>query len=216
MKKILLLIIVLFCLTGCSLDYEINFDYNNINEKISAEIDGDIYEIANTIDGDGLYLEKELVEEKTPALKGFKDYYNKSIKVIGNKSQVLLNYKYQYDNFKDSYLIDRCFEESYVKNTDDYIYVSLGGNFKCFKDDDITIKVSSKYDVVKHNADKYKDGYYLWDIKMSDEENNIELYISKEIPKEEKDNLSTLKIVLIVIFIIVGITIYLLKKKTNN
>ena len=65
MKKIILLIVCIVFLTGCTLDYEINFGRTLINENISATIDGDIYDIASSIDGDGFYLEKEIVEGKT-------------------------------------------------------------------------------------------------------------------------------------------------------
>ena len=52
MKKVLLLIICVFLLTGCTMNYEINFGRTIINENISAEMDGNIYEIASIIDGD--------------------------------------------------------------------------------------------------------------------------------------------------------------------
>lgn len=216
MKKVILLIICMFFLTGCTMNYEINFGRTIINENISAEIDGNIYEIASSIDGDGFYLEKELVEGKIPALKEYKDYYSKNIEVKKNVSYVDLNYKYTYDNYKDSYILGRCFEKSYVQNTDEYLYVSLGGNFKCFKEDDVSIKVSTIYDVVKHNADTVKNGDYIWDIKLSEDDNNIELYISKEIPKKEEKGFSSIKLFIFVAIVVLGIVIITIKKKINN
>ena len=97
MKKILLLIICLFCLTGCTLNYEINFGYTMIEEHINATMDGNIYEIASSIDGDGFYLEKEIVEGNIPSIKGFKDFYTRKIKVKNNSSVVDLDYIYKYD-----------------------------------------------------------------------------------------------------------------------
>jgi hypothetical protein len=216
MKKMILLIVCVVCLTGCTLNYEIDFGRTIINENINAEMDGNIYEIASSIDGDGFYLEKELVEGKIPSLKGYKDYYSRKIKVENNKSLVDLNYKYSYDNYENSYILNRCFEDVYVKNTDDYLYVSLGGNFKCFKEDDVRIKVSSSYDIVKHNADEIKDDYYLWDIKLSEDDNNVELYISKELKDEEKKSISSIKIIIIIIFIILGIGILIFKNTLKN
>ena len=97
-----------------------------------------------------------------------------------------------------------------------YLYVSLGGNFKCFQDKDIRIKVSSVYDVVKHNADEVNDKYYIWDIKMADDENDIELYLSKDIKEEEEKSSSSFRIVLIVIFAILGLIIFLINKKVRE
>lgn len=213
MKKILLLIICLFCLTGCTLNYEINFGYTMIEEHINATMDGNIYEIASSIDGDGFYLEKEIVEGNIPSIKGFKDFYTRKIKVKNNSSVVDLDYIYKYDEYENSYLLTRCFEKTYVKNTDDYLYVSLGGNFKCFKEDDIQIKVSSMYDVVKHNANKVEDNYYIWDIKLADDENKVEFYISKEITEKENNKVSGWKIVIIILFGIIGLFIYINKRK---
>ena len=213
MKKILLLIICLFCLTGCTLNYEINFGYTMIEEHINATMDGNIYEIASSIDGDGFYLEKEIVEGNIPSIKGFKDFYKRKIKVNNNSSVVDLDYIYKYDEYENSYLLTRCFEKAYVKNTDDYLYVSLGGNFKCFKEDDIQIKVSSMYDVVKHNANKVEDNYYIWDIKLADDENKVEFYISKEITEKENNKVSGWKIVIIILFGIIGLFIFINKRK---
>ncbi len=216
MKKIILLIVCIVFLTGCTLDYEINFGRTLINENISATIDGDIYDIASSIDGDGFYLEKEMVDGRLPALKEYKDYYTRKIKVENNISYVDMNYKYDYDNYANSYLLGRCFEKTYVKNTDKYLYVSLGGNFKCFKEDDIRVKVSSIYDVVKHNADIVKDDTYMWDIKMSEDDNNIEFYISKEISEKKEESTLDIKFIVIVSFIILGIIIFVFRKKVKN
>ncbi len=216
MKKIILLVIFVLLLSGCDLSYEINFGKDSINEYVHAEMDGNIYEIASGLDGDGFYLEKELVEGKVPSLKGYKDYYSRKIKLVDDTSVIDLNYEYDYDNYEDSYVLSRCFEKSYVKNTDDYLYVSLGGNFKCFQDEDIRVKVSSVYDVVKHNADEVNDKYYIWDIKMADDENNIELYLSKDIKEEEEKSGSSFRIVLIVIFAILGLVIFVINKKVRE
>lgn len=216
MKKIILMIICMLFLTGCDLTYEINFDYNNIDEQINATFDMNIYEFAETIDGDGFYLEKELAEEKIPSLKEYKDYYKKQIKVSGNTSDVKLSYRYNYDNFENSYLIHRCFEKAYVKNTDEFLYVSLGGNFKCFKEDDVRIKVSSKYDVIKHNANDYKDGYYIWDIKIAEDDNKVELHLSKDIQEKKKSAFSIFKTILVILFIVSGGSIFFIKKKLDN
>lgn len=216
MKKIILLIICTVCLTGCTLNYEIDFGRTIINESINAEMDGNIYDVASSIDGDGFYIEKELVEGKIPSLKGYKDYYSRKIKVNGNKSLVDLNYKYTYDDYENSYILQRCFEKSYVKNTDDSLYVSLGGYFKCFKEDDIRVKVSTDYDVVKHNADIVTDDYYIWDIKLADDENKVELYIAKEVPTKEEKSSNGIKIFIFISIVVLGIFVLSLRSKFKN
>lgn len=214
-KNILILIAVLF-LTGCGLEYEISFDENEIKEKITATFNSDIYDVANSVDGDSFYIEKELVENDVPALIDNKDYYNKVIDVKDNKSTVKLKYSYSYDNFENSYLLDRCFENVYVNNTEEYIYVSLGGNFNCFYEDDIQIKLSTKYKLTNHNANKIKDGYYIWNINMIDDESEIKFLLTKE-EASIRDTSSSSQIILLIVLLIVTIAaVVLLKKYAKN
>ena len=51
---------------------------------------------------------------------------------------------------------------------------------------------------------------------MADDENDIELYLSKDIKEEEEKSSSSFRIVLIVIFAILGLIIFLINKKVRE
>ncbi len=218
MKKITLIIAICFILTGCTVKYDIHFDELGITEKIEGTIEGNIYEMAKEIDGDGYYFQQELVNNKIPALKNYKKYYNKKISVNGNNSNVFLNHRYKYEEIKDSYIINRCFEKVSIINDKEYLYVSLGGNFQCFdfENDNIEVQVSSNYQIIEHNAKEEKNGKYIWDINIADKENKIEFQLLKKTKEKETNKLNTLRIVVLILIILTGIILLIIKKSIKN
>ncbi|MBQ8235008.1 MAG: hypothetical protein IJZ36_05455 [Bacilli bacterium] len=204
MKKLIILL-SLFLLTGCNLKYEIYFK-DGIHENIDIIFMDDIYKIASSLDGDGFYLEKELVENDIPSLINYKDYYNKSI--INNKN-VKLDYNYTYDNFNESYIINRCFENVSIKNDDKQLYIHLSGNFKCFDNKKFDISIKSDYKVLNHNANKFKNNNYIWNINTN-EEVDVLLHISKE----KINNIEfkyIYQIILLIVLIVMGFVVYKVK-----
>ena len=87
MKKIILLFISIFLISGCSMQYEVHLDEYQIEETIKGTFDNDIYEVANNITGDGYYLEKEIVDRYIPAYSDFRDFYDIEIIDSHNKNQ---------------------------------------------------------------------------------------------------------------------------------
>jgi len=215
MKKVLLLVVMTLLITGCTSSYEIVFD-EKINESITINYDGDIYKVVEDfeLEGDSFYFESELVNSRIPSLVEFKDYYNKKIDVNNNKSIITLDYEYDYENFENSYLINECFEKSNFINKDDYYYVSLGGVFYCFGADHFTIKMKTDYEIIKENADKKEDGYYIWDIEEVNEEDKVELQISKAIKKDKDIGFKvSFKLVFGIILILVMIGFFVFRKR---
>lgn len=215
MKKILLLLVLSLLITGCTSSYEIIFD-ESINEKITINYDGDIYKVVEDFDfeGDSFYFESELVNSRIPSLIGFEDYYTKNIDVKNNKSTITLDYEYEYDTFEKSYLINECFEKSNFINKDDYYYVSLGGAFYCFGADHFTLKMKTDYKVIKNNADKEEDGYYIWDIEDVNEEDKVELQISKVVKNNSNKTFKiSFKLIFGIVLVLVMIGFFVLRKR---
>ena len=109
MKKIILLLICLFVITGCTVTYEVNFDYDLIEERISGSFNENIYEVADSLDGDGYYLEKEIVDKNIPAYYDFSDFYNTNINYNNNRSDVELKYEWRRCSCRSHV---RCWERS--------------------------------------------------------------------------------------------------------
>jgi hypothetical protein len=217
MKKIWLLVCLLLFLTGCTSDYEINFG-EKIDEKIIFNYDFDLNEVFGEVDCDAVCAEEELLESEIPALKEFKDYYNKQLELKDGKTKISLDYSYTYDNFEDSYLINQCFQYSDFINDDDYYYVSLGGYFDCFGGTEFTLKVKSDYQVLNENADTKKDGYYIWNIENDNPENKVELQVSKVLlaPKKKGFKISFKVICWLLLFGVLGLVIFLKRKFEDN
>lgn len=214
MKKIIILLALSIILTGCSMDYTLDFDDEDIKEKIVIEFDEEIYEMVKDADNDGFYNEKDLVEQEIPALNNYKGHYQKNVENINEKIIVTLNYIYSYKNFANSYLINKCFENTTFVNEEDSYSFSLSGNFACFDGEIVTLKVSSKNKVLSNNADYYKNGYYVWSLKPEDLEYEVKFSISKIELASESNNfkIDAIKIVVIVLLVI-GLGAYLFVKK---
>lgn len=220
MKKIILLLGICIFLTGCTVDYSLDFSGENINEEIIVKVDGDVYEIEKNIsdESDGFYIEKELVDSNIPGVIGNEDYHEKTIDVKDGKSTATFKYTYNYDNFNDSYIINRCFENVVMFEEEDYYYISLSGAFTCSEENDVNIKVTTDRVVMKHNADKEEDGTYYWTISASDEENDITFQMSNELKENVKSGfkLNKLQIFVLIILVLAVGAFFLLKKKFMN
>lgn len=209
MKKIGLLIISILLLTGCSNIYELNITKDGINENIELELDENIYEEESDSEGPNIISE---LKNNIPLLNDNSRYYTKNINVDNNIIYARLKGSYSYNEFKNSYLINRCFDNVFIDNNDEYLYISLSG-FNCVFNQDIYIAISSEYDVTKENALDYQDGYYLWNLKNID---NIEFSISKnEIEVSNNTFITVLRVVLIALFVVSGVTIFIIKKNND-
>lgn len=219
MKKIILLIIGCAFITGCQMDYRLDFKNDTITEIITSTFDEDIYEAASKLDGDSFYIEKELAEEEIPSLIDHKDYYQKNIDIQNGISTVTLKYNYNYENFENTYMANYCFENKIFMNEEDYYYLSLSGEFLCSDNKNVEIKISSDKAVLSENADEYKDGYYIWYLKTSEDEHNITFQISKDILTDEVIVTNKINVFPIIgaVILVIAIAIFLvLKKKINK
>lgn len=216
-KKIILAIMILF-LTGCSVDYEINFGEKDISEQIKLTYNENLYDTAKKIlEDDGFYLEKELIESEMPSLVGYEDYYNKDIKVKKDKTTVTLDYRYSYDNFENSYAIEQCFEKSTFINDKEYYYLSLGGIFSCTNTGEITLKMKSDYKIIKDNAHEVKEGYRIWKIGQFNDDKEIVIQLSKElIAKEQNKSIFDFKFFIGCALILIVAVFFIIKKKLTS
>lgn len=220
MKKILFLICTCFFLTGCQVDYELHFNEDGIEEKIVSQFDYDIYEVAEGIkDSDAFYIEEILTGEKIQSLIEGEGYYQKEIKVSDKKTNSTLTYKYTYDNFEKSYLLDKCFEDKTFINDSNYYYISLDGDFSCFSNSNMKIKVTTDRKVIYHNADEIKDGNYIWNLDATKDKYNVIFQVSKIIEAQEevkKEKINIFPLIGLIFFAIAFLMIFLFKRKINN
>ena len=214
-KKCFILTALLMLLTGCTINYNLTIDNNSVSESISGSVDKNEYELE---DGDtGLNLFYTLIKKDVPALVSGDSLYNKDI--TETDDGINYNYTYTYKNNIDkARVINECFENHYIDETDEYYNIKLSGGFYCLYSNKIDINVISNYEVLYNNAKKVNGNKYTWTI---DNSNNVDimLTVSKTVKYEEPTKaktFSTFQIIGFVVFAILTIVTYFLYRKKNS
>lgn len=161
MKKIILLLVVIFLVTGCSGKYELEIKNEKVIEKTTAlydknDVNEDPYEYTQELslkyddNGDFLrYDEKKNIHKKN---------------LIGVE---LTNFYDSIEEFKDfSKVINYCYAAKNITNYDDYITIKTSNEFTCIDEieelDEVTIVIKSNHKLKSTNADKKKGATYYW------------------------------------------------------
>ncbi len=181
MKKIIIILISIFILSGCTVFYEINIDENlMINEDISFKEDNVIFNQDSPITkADYLSLIKE-IEKK--AKDNNYEFIDKS---IGDNIDLNLSKKIRFQDFKEPLLLEGKYKN--IKTTCSENFCSLSASVienDILGDGNIlyyNIRVSVPYEVIKHNASYHdeKDNTYHWYYSPVDEAKNIEIIFKK-------------------------------------
>lgn len=216
MKRIIVVLIFLLLLTGCTIDYNLVIDKDSIKETITGTAYKEEYEVREEDSGLNLFY-TYINDDINPLIFG-DGLYTKDINEIDNG----INYKYDFiykNNYDKSKIINSCFENSNVKETDTYYSIELSGEFYCLYSDKININVISNYVVLENNAKEVNGNKYSWVIDDSSNV-NISLNISKEVKYEEPSKtkfISTFQLVGLIIFaVLTGITYFLYRKKNSG
>lgn len=214
MKKILIILLPLL-LMGCTVNYNLTFNSNSVNEVITGSVRKDEYEIKDTDTGlNDFYI---LINEDTKALINDDELYKKNI--ITTDGAIDYEYTYNYKrNYDKSRIINSCFENHLVSETDDYYKIDLSGEFYCLYSNKININVTSNYEVLDSNASEIDGNKYKWVIDSSDNV-NISMTVSKKIEYVEPTRaktMSTFQLVGLIIFVVLSVITYFLYKKKNS
>ncbi len=214
MKKIKLLVPLLFLLAGCTVNYNLDIDGDNLDEKITGTVTKEEYEVKDTDTGENqIYT---LFNYDQNALYDEESTYLRTIDDKGKKINYSFSYRYNYD-FDRSTLINNCFEYHLVEETEDYIYIKLSGKFYCMYSKKIDIKVKTNNAVLENNAKKVDGNTYTWTLKDKDDVDII-LNVSKKLKNDNSkvSKINTFQLIGLVVLVILCITIYILYRKKNN
>ena len=215
MKKILLLIILCFLLTGCTVNYNLEIEDNSFKETISGNVLNSEIKIddeqtdVNTFN----YL---INEEQSPFIGENNQLYNKATNK--NNNGIDYNYSFTYNelNITDSRILNTCFEDFKFEEKDNIYYLMTFGKFYCNYAPETNINISTEYEVIINNANKKKNNTYTWTINEENKD-NFELYMTINKEKQNKNTIiewNNFKTIgLIILLTLSGICIYLLKRK---
>lgn len=177
MKKILILILFIFLLSGCSVEYNLEFKDNIFIEKLSVgQFD------SNEVKEFGYFTPYATINHTTEELYKF-DYSNNYLK---------LSYNHKGSNFEKSIAFNECYELSNISYDDKYYYILTSNEFKCmsylgYKADEVKINFKSDHVVVEANADYVDGNTYTWVINNNNSSNKpIKLKMVKEVVDDDK------------------------------
>ena len=211
MKKIFILLITAFLLTGCNSTYEININKENINDKITIMTSSKNVQNANKTTTD-------LFTQKLGEWENGHDFYQREIVTTDKETGYQYTYSFNYNEYDAMSQIRKCYNDFNLKY-DKYISLSTSSEFLCKnyypQVKTYTIKITSEYEIANSNADSVKDNTHTWHINSNNYKNKpINIQINKDkkyTPKKENTGETIKGIIIILIFI--GLVIFFIKFK---
>lgn len=166
MKKVLLVLLFMFLISGCSVNYEVEIGGKTLKENMTLidnqSDNNEINELMNSYSNVFYYdnynpYEKNQNQNYT--------YYNKSI--IDNGMGINLKHVFNYQNYSGSAIVNNCFDDFFFGSSGDEYYLDTRkGKFTCFdkypKLDSVTVKVIVDTEVYENNANQINGKEYIW------------------------------------------------------
>ncbi len=228
--KILILILVMFMISGCTAEVNLEISVDTIKESVDITAYQDaIYskDILKTSFRDyiPIYASVVIVDAEDDLPVSSVLYYDKTETDLGNG--YLFNYSYDFpiEDYSNARTIKNAFK-SYdisVNNSDNTLLLSTDSEGILYFDDyevldEVTINITTDYVVLENNADKVEDGVYTWVFTRDSEKSiNILIDIEKSISEREADNTKNMTIISTILGIIVIILLFLfIKTRKNN
>ena len=224
--KYFFLIICLFLLSGCSVDYHLNIDKDfSFNETVvmSASNEADISVISSynsylpiNVDAD----DSVLFENKIDGV----EYYE--LKKTTDNSRLKLYYDFDYEKFNHSMIANSCYQYVTVMKDGKDLILSTSREFLGFDVYDnlenVKVTLTSTYKLNETNADETDGHNYIWYITRENA-NNKYLYLSLDTTKRDltlweklKEGEYTNIFTISVLLFLIGLLIYYILKKKGE
>lgn len=212
MKKIkyILLILIVFILTGCSGNYNLTFNKDlSINEELNILIDNSNNAYERTLD---LLKKAEIDPDK--------------YEIMIDKDKVKIVYKETYSSFENYYLNSKLyrslFENIEYEKDNTGMSINTNSRFKlndknnqsiinAYDIDNFKINLSIPFNVTENNADSIKDNTYTWDLNNSDTYKDINLKYDYR-----NDRVPSIVLISTIVIISAGIILYIIIYLSRN
>ena len=225
MKKKLILIIVLFTVTGCTAQYDLVIDESSFNESVTIKAPKESF----GRDEIQVYSKQKIPITQEASQTPF---YKSSLTEDNSNYYFKFNYSQNIDTINKGYFVTRCYQNANINETNKQIEISTSSEFSCInmddglRNDEAQINITTDLKVIKNNADKVNGNTYTWNIN---EENykNKPINITMQKKQSMKDVVKNLErnsaskdlfiiyggLALLLVLIILLVTI---KLKNNN
>lgn len=207
--KLLFLSILIFLITGCSADYEINITDDEVKEKILLTVPNELEK-----EKKDKFLEYTKVDT-VAILGGYENPYYK-MKEINGSYENKYEYSYTYDKdhpIKSARTLKSCFDHYKIEETDSYYMFMFVGKYKCAYDlENVNITLKTNNEVSKHNSTDYdtSKGIYKWKLNKNNY-NDAEIkfiVLKNSYPEQLKDKstglVKNIALTIFLLFIIIG------------
>lgn len=242
MKKIFFMILILFLLTGCEATYNLTLDSNNFienleinNNKISFNNHDIPYkEMLNNASNGALATD---IREEKPESNVKEDnikYYD--VKKIETNNTLGISYENKFSllEYKYSTIVNSNIDKFNYTYNKEQIMLNITNPINVFvlypQLNNLTIKFKTNHEVIKNNADEIIDNTYYFYLNKSNYQNKkIILELSNEynqntpgflvLDEEGYFSVNTLIIIYVILGVIgltIGISIYIKVRKSNN
>ena len=221
MKKKIILCSLIFLLTGCTANYNIEITKDTINENVQVQLPKSTTTKAQA----DTYANIETPISQSSTQQSF---YTTSLDEDSNNYYLNYNYNHEISSFSQSYFASRCYQNIDLEETEDMINLSTSNNFMCIHMDDgafietVDINITTDLKVLSNNADEVNGNVYTWHINSSNYQNKpINLEMQKTFDISDIEVPSSTIYIFIIFGTIFGIFILILlfvkhKTKKNN
>ena len=205
MKKIILVILSLFLLSGCDVKYELDYKDNTFYETLFVNnyyVNNDESFLIDHYKNDNIYsdINDKVITDKRITSKG------------GNKYNLEFMASYDEESYSNSLAISSCFEYHKFEEDESTIYSALYGDYYCDEFDKLEITFDTDKKINYSNAHEEKFGNLVWNFEPEDDI-EIEFEINKN---ESKPVTYTLLVVLLIVATILLILYFAYKFYTIN
>ncbi len=192
--KYFILILGIFLLSGCSVDYHLNIDENNkISESITVKSENE--EESQKIHLDPWPIKTDYndpdVGENPEKIEGV-NYYQEEITLHDNLYHKNISYSYDIDSFKNANSINSCYEHFYIHENkkENTISLSTSAKFLCLENypnlNQVNVKITVENPVVTNNASNINGNTYEWQITKDNYESSAIILSFKKDKQDKK------------------------------
>ncbi len=186
-KKFILVVILMICLSGCTIEYNVNLSSNLVTEEIKVNnYTVETFPIPVYIDAQGASETNEKVEGV--------EYYNISYR----NNNTYFNYEFPIQDYTRSTAVNTCLSsfKRDVDNDGNYI-LNTSSHYSCFDlyplIENVTINVTlddSVYMVLDSNADVINNNTLSWKVTRDNYQNKNIQVIYKLLESDEKPEIN--------------------------
>lgn len=200
MKKIILVILSLFLLSGCDVKYELDYKDNTFYETFFVNnyiVNNDELFLIDHYKNDNIYsdINDKVITDKRITSKG------------ENKYNLEFMASYDEEPYSNSLAISSCFEYNKYEENNDTIYIALYGEYYCDTFDELKVVFNTDKKINYSNAHDESFSKLIWNFEPEDE-----IEIELEISKNENKFPGYVVLILLIGTVIIGLLSYLIYK----